>query len=54
MATIAPLMSLRAPSMFKECPVTAAVHALASAGIEQRGAIFTRREVVNFILDLVG
>lgn len=27
---------------------------LANAGIEERGAIFTRREVVDFILDLVG
>jgi hypothetical protein len=40
--------------MFNDCPVTAAVHALAAAGIEERGAIFTRREVVDFILDLVG
>ena len=54
MAATAPLMSLRAPSMLNECPVTAAVHALAAAGIEERGAIFTRREVVDFILDLVG
>lgn len=34
--------------------MTTAVNALASAGIEQRGAIFTRREVVEFILDLTG
>src|SRR5690242_9042034 len=35
------------------CPITAAVEALASAGgIEERGAISTRREVVDFILDL--
>jgi len=27
---------------------------MASAGLEERGAIFTRREVVDFILDLVG
>jgi hypothetical protein len=40
--------------MFNDCPVTAAVNALAGAGIEERGAIFTRREVVEFILDLVG
>ncbi len=32
----------------------AAVHALANAEAEERGAIFTRREVVDFILDLVG
>lgn len=31
-----------------------AVAQLASGGIEARGAIFTRREVVDFILDLVG
>jgi len=37
------------------CPVEAAVEALASAGgIEERGAISTRREVVDFILDLTG
>jgi hypothetical protein len=37
------------------CPITDAVAALAQAGgIEERGAIFTRREVVDFILDLVG
>lgn len=38
-----------------ECPVTAAVAALSiKGGQEERGAIFTRREVVEFILDLVG
>lgn len=35
------------------CPVTEAVNTMASAGIEVRGAIFTKREVVDFILDLV-
>lgn len=49
-----PLMSLRAESLFGECAITDAVIALATAGIEQRGAIFTRREVVEFILDLTG
>ena len=35
--------------------VSAAVEVLASqGGIEARGAIFTRAEVVDFILDLVG
>lgn len=35
------------------CPVTAAVHELATTGgVEARGAFFTRREVVDFILDL--
>lgn len=37
------------------CPVTEAVEKLATGGgIEERGAIYTRREVVDFILDLVG
>ncbi len=37
------------------CPIAAAVDELANAGgIEERGAIFTRREVVDFILDLCG
>lgn len=36
------------------CPIEAAVEKLASGGAEERGAIFTRLEVVNFILDLVG
>lgn len=37
------------------CPITEAVEALGRAGSnEVRGAVYTRREVVNFILDLVG
>ncbi|MDR0280096.1 MAG: Eco57I restriction-modification methylase domain-containing protein [Paucimonas sp.] len=37
------------------CPVAAAVHELATtSGVEARGAVFTRREVVDFILDLSG
>lgn len=36
------------------CPVADAVEMLAKAGVEARGAIFTRREVVEFILDLTG
>lgn len=37
------------------CPVMSATEALAAkGGIEARGAIFTRSEVVDFILDLVG
>ncbi len=36
------------------CPVEAAVATMAAAGVEERGAVFTRREVVDFILDLVG
>ena len=37
------------------CPVMAAAEALATeGGLEARGAIFTRSEVVDFILDLAG
>jgi len=35
-------------------PVDEALETLSVAGIEERGAVFTRREVVDFILDLVG
>jgi Eco57I restriction-modification methylase/TaqI-like C-terminal specificity domain len=46
---------LRQASFPDLCPVTAAVEELARAGdTEERGAIFTRREVVDFILDLTG
>lgn len=47
-------ISVRQPSLPELCPVTAAVNAVASSGIEARGAIFTRHEVVDFILDLAG
>ncbi len=36
------------------CPVRDALQQLSEAGAEARGAVFTRREVVEFILDLVG
>lgn len=36
------------------CSVAAAVEVLADAGAEVRGAVFTRREVVEFILDIAG
>lgn len=52
MATV--ITALRQPSFEDLCPVVAAVNAMADAGIEERGAIFTRREVVDFILDLSG
>ncbi len=40
-------------SVFPE--IAAAVELLATAsGVETRGAIFTRREVVDFLLDLTG
>jgi hypothetical protein len=36
-------VSPRQRSLFKDCPVTNAVKALSTAGVEERGAIFTRR-----------
>ena len=46
---------VRQPSFLDLCLVTTAVEELANlGGIEERGAIFTRREVVDFILDLAG
>lgn len=54
MAKINLATMLREPSFPSLCPITEAVDAMANAGIEERGAIFTRREVVEFILDLAG
>lgn len=46
---------MRQPSLPGLCPVAQAVEILATgAGIEARGAIFTRREIVDFLLDLCG
>lgn len=42
------------PQLFEPCPVQNAVETMAMAGVEERGAVFTRREVVDFILDLSG
>ncbi len=42
------------PSFAGFCPIADALAQLSQAGPEARGAIFTRREVVDFILDLVG
>lgn len=43
------------PAFLSFCPVTEAVEKLATrGGIEERGAIYTKREVVDFILDLTG
>lgn len=42
------------PQLFGPCPVQRAVETMAVAGVEERGAVFTRREVVEFILDLSG
>ena len=48
-------LQLRQTSFPGLCPVSAAVEELATAaGVEERGAIYTRREVVDFILDLTG
>lgn len=49
-----PRAAMQTSFPFNACPVAAAVEAMADAGVEARGAVFTRREVVDFILDLVG
>ena len=50
-----PSLAVRQASFPDFCQLTAAVEELANAGgIEERGAIFTRCEVVEFILDLCG
>lgn len=54
MSELVPLISVRQPSLPGFCTLTEAVNQVANSGIEARGAIFTRREVVEFILDLVG
>lgn len=46
--------SLSQTSLPGFCPIEAAVSAMAASGVEARGAVFTRREVVDFILDLAG
>ncbi len=46
--------ALTQPSLPGLCQIEAAISFMATAGIGGRGAIFTRREVVDFILDLVG
>lgn len=54
MTDLAPLIRQRVLSLPELCPVQEALAGLATAGVEERGAVFTRREVVDFILDLVG
>jgi hypothetical protein len=54
MATSSMATILSEPSLPGLCPVTNAVEAMAVASIEERGAVFTRREVVEFMLDLAG
>ena len=50
----APINSIEEPYLSGLCALNDAVHALSNAGIEGRGAVFTRKEVVDFILDLSG
>lgn len=48
-------LAVQQPAFPGLCPITEAVEKLAAdGGIEERGAIYTRREVVDFILDLTG
>jgi len=48
-------IALVQPSLLDLCPVTAAVEHLSSTGdAETRGAVYTKREVADFILDLCG
>ncbi|WP_226019525.1 Eco57I restriction-modification methylase domain-containing protein [Novosphingobium sp. FKTRR1] len=54
MATRAASVTTLHPSLPGFCPVTEAVATMALGGTDERGAIFTRLEVVDFILDLVG
>jgi hypothetical protein len=54
MTDLLPLIAVRQPSLLQLCPIAAAVNEVANSGIEARGAIFTRREVVEFMLDLSG
>lgn len=47
-------IQLKQPALPGMCPITDAVHVLAhQSEAADRGAIFTRREVVDFVLDLV-
>lgn len=50
----APNFAPRQRSLFTDGAVTSALETLSAAGVEERGAVFTQREVVEFILDLVG
>lgn len=55
MKSVTPLEPFASQLTFPSlCPLRAAVENMATAGVEERGAIFTRREVVDFILDLAG
>lgn len=53
MSTIS--IALQQPSLLGFCPITEAVETLSHQGDEaSRGAVYTRREVAEFILDLCG
>lgn len=55
LSIFSPAVFAHQPALLGFCPITEAVHCLAHAsGVDERGAIFTRREVVDFILDLAG
>lgn len=49
-----PANSAHTQSLFFDCPISAASEELATKGGDSLGAVFTRAEVVNFILDLAG
>jgi len=51
---LTPRSDHRQPDLLLPCPVEAAVRVLSLACAEDRGAVFTRHEVVDFILDLAG
>jgi hypothetical protein len=51
---LASTQALTALSLFDDCPLKAVTEELATKGGDSLGAIFTRREVVDFILDLSG
>jgi hypothetical protein len=49
-----PLITVLQPTLFETESLREAVSSFANAGTDARGAIFTRREVVDFVLDLTG
>lgn len=49
-----PALDIQQPSFPGMCPIEDALKELSIASIEERGAIYTRRQVVEFILDLAG
>jgi TaqI-like C-terminal specificity domain/Eco57I restriction-modification methylase len=53
-APLTPRLDPRQSSLFSDLPTAAPVEGLAGSGVEGRGAVFTRREVAEFVLDLAG